>query len=335
MVDNLGYVHMVYESPFCTSICFPDSLTYATNASGAWVTDVVDTDGFLVTAGAGIEQRNLRHPTLFIDDMNKPHLAYMSVYSNTIAVPEILEVTIKYAYKLGDIWRSYDVDYMPDLFKPVTSSDENGKAYISMHNDVNGNPALSYHDAANGGLKLATGTTVASPSLEAGVTPNNGDFGSINVGESSDRQFRLSNIGQLDLVISNISLSGVDTDQFVLDFNTGVQPCGNNNAILAPGDYCTFSMLFTPTRSGQANADVEIATNDPELGLIGASFTGVAATATSQGGGGGCSLVLAQNKEVHIPAYWIGLIFPVVIRVFRSTQKGARKPKKRYFVRYP
>jgi len=98
------------------------------------------------------------------------------------------------------------------------------------------------------------------------------DFGEVAPGASSPaRAVTLSNIGEQDLTINGIVVSGPAAADFSL-------PAVNNScgsATLAAGQSCGFELVFTPQQSGVRSASVEIRSSNPGgprvIGLSGTS----------------------------------------------------------------
>ncbi|MFU8892127.1 MAG: InlB B-repeat-containing protein [Luteolibacter sp.] len=80
------------------------------------------------------------------------------------------------------------------------------------------------------------------------------DFGSVNVGSSSERTFTIRNDGTADLTGLALSKSGTHGADFAL---------GSIGATtLAPGGSTTFTVTFTPGAAGTRTAALQIASND-------------------------------------------------------------------------
>jgi len=86
------------------------------------------------------------------------------------------------------------------------------------------------------------------------------DFGEVAPGASSPpRAVTLSNIGEQDLTVDGIVVSGPAAADFSL-------PAANNScgsATLAAGQSCGFELVFTPQQAGIRNASVAIGSSDP------------------------------------------------------------------------
>ncbi len=98
--------------------------------------------------------------------------------------------------------------------------------------------------------------TVTSVGPTISVTPTSIDFGSVLIKEySKTKQITIKNVGEADLEVTNIYLSGKDKDDFSLSDT-------DNCSTIEPGKSCTFSVTFSPKEEGEKNASVEINSND-------------------------------------------------------------------------
>jgi hypothetical protein len=116
------------------------------------------------------------------------------------------------------------------------------------------------------------GTTAAAP--KAQLSPTSLDFGAVAIGQSAAKTFTVLSVGTQTLQTSNIQITGAQAAAFT-----------SNDAdwyTLGAGISVTFSVTFTPTAAGAANAQIEVTSNDPAgktiLPLTG-SGTGTATTA--------------------------------------------------------
>jgi hypothetical protein len=111
------------------------------------------------------------------------------------------------------------------------------------------------------------GTGIPIPNIEATIMSH--DFGDVIVGESSDIQvIRLSNTGEADLVIDNLSISG-DADINILP---GFDLCSGKT--ISQDENCSIRVQFSPTTTGEKEAIISVPSNDPdtptlEIGLRG------------------------------------------------------------------
>ena len=113
------------------------------------------------------------------------------------------------------------------------------------------------------------------PSLK--VLPADYDFGIVTNGNSVETlEVTIQNSGTANLSGSDIALSGLEKDNFVLDLNGGTTPCGSGVVTLTPGSKCTVTVDFLPLGVGTFNADLTVLSNDPNaptysMNLLGSS----------------------------------------------------------------
>jgi len=103
----------------------------------------------------------------------------------------------------------------------------------------------------------------ATPDIS--VAPTSHDFGDVTVGNSSTVTVTISNTGNSDLEIGQISLGG--TDFVVSDDN-----CSDRT--VAAGKNCTVTVTFNPQTEGAKSATISIASNDPDTSTATVALTG-------------------------------------------------------------
>jgi hypothetical protein len=309
VVEPTGIVHMAFQSLYCTGgTCFNLGIEYADNATGSWKREFVDDDTYTDTNTGTYS--GMRSPALIIDSSGTPHVSYL--YFDVPAGPIVHN--FRYAYKAGSLWRISTIE--SDL-------------YVGEHNnmvsDAGGNVLIAYYDEPNGSLKLAKSAQVPSPLINVSISPDNLDFGNVQVSAQASRLVTLQNIGQLSLSMSSIDLTG-GTPAFTLDFSAGSQPCARGaNLTLVPGSQCTFALLFAPAVSGQVSSTLLIASNDPELPLLAGDITGSGAASSSAsssgsgGGGGGGGCTIADSSSID-PTFMLLLIISFLYLLWRRTE---------------
>ncbi len=98
--------------------------------------------------------------------------------------------------------------------------------------------------------------------------PGSANFGDVIVNSSDGATITVSNAGDLDLQIGEISLSGANAAEFgILDDNCSGQT-------LTSMASCTFRALFSPASIGSTNANITVSSNDPEMPLLSVPLTG-------------------------------------------------------------
>jgi len=170
------------------------------------------------------------------------------------------------------------------------------------------------------------------PLIETFVTPDSGDFGRVAVGNQEVRQIEIKNIGDSDLTITDISLSGSNTGMFAIDLNSGPSPCGSTSFSLAPGDSCTLALLYEPTKSGSADVTLNIASNDAELPVVAAEFTASSATVYSvsdNNGAGGCAAGTTGRIDLLLAGLFLWTLFANVLQRISVSCRDADPSKER------
>jgi len=112
---------------------------------------------------------------------------------------------------------------------------------------VSNNPA--------GTLTAALSGQGSSGAPKAQLTPASLDFGSVAVGQSLSKTFAVYSVGTQTLQTSNIQITGAQAAMFT-----------SNDAdwyTLGAGIHVTFTVTYTPTAAGAANAQIEVTSNDP------------------------------------------------------------------------
>ena len=101
------------------------------------------------------------------------------------------------------------------------------------------------------------------------ATADNTDYGLVNIPNSADHSFVITNNGGATLSISSINISGVDASMFTVVSGPATS--------LLPGQSSTFVLRFTPSGgNGIKNATVTINNNDPNEAAYTFAVTGSA-----------------------------------------------------------
>ncbi|MDI6791952.1 MAG: PQQ-binding-like beta-propeller repeat protein, partial [bacterium] len=108
---------------------------------------------------------------------------------------------------------------------------------------------------------------ISAPDIS--VSPASHNFGSVNIGNSSDPQtFTISNTGDADLVIGTITLTGTDASAFSIQNNN------YSGQTLAPSATCPVDVVFSPVSAGLKSASLFIASNNPDTPALDVSLSG-------------------------------------------------------------
>jgi hypothetical protein len=128
---------------------------------------------------------------------------------------------------------SFEVGFSPTAVGPVA-------AFVAVTDDATGSPQLlAVFGIGSGPLAVPSATSIA--------------FGNQPQGSTSDPQtVTMSNTGNQTLHFGNIVLGGANTSQFL--------PAGDTciGASIAPGNTCTFSVVFAPNQTGSFHAEIDV-----------------------------------------------------------------------------
>ncbi|MFY9731421.1 MAG: choice-of-anchor D domain-containing protein, partial [Candidatus Acidiferrales bacterium] len=152
---------------------------------------------------------------------------------------------------------SFEISFSPTAVGPA-------EAFATITDDAPGSPhVLSVVGIGSGALAV-----LSSTSLSFGNQPQ----GSI----SASKAVTLFNLGNQPLVVTNLTLTGVDANQFSLQSNN----CDSNS--IAGGASCTINVVFAPLGTASYRAEIDIIDNSGGLTgakqVIALSGTGVAAS---------------------------------------------------------
>ena len=154
-LNAAGKVHISYYN------WINRDLKYATNATGVWVTETIDSAGG-------------KYTSLAIDIAGKVHISYYDWISNDL----------KYATNASGAWVTEAIDSFGSV-----------GWYTSLALDARGKVHISYRDLSNGGLKYATTFVgVEIPVLSVTPEPSLG-FGEVIAGGSRHLGFTITNTG--------------------------------------------------------------------------------------------------------------------------------------------
>jgi len=87
------------------------------------------------------------------------------------------------------------------------------------------------------------------------ASPTSLEFGNINLSSSSTQKITLSSIGNKDLAIGMITLSGTNQEEFSISYD------GCSGQTISPSGYCSIDVLFSPTSLGEKSALLSIPSN--------------------------------------------------------------------------
>lgn len=144
--------------------------------------------------------------------------------------------------------------------------DATGPYHSPENPEGSGNAVSDYVDFSNFLMASAL-----NPAPVIGVSPDEHDFGVVNVDQSSDPvTFTVTNQGTADLPVGTITLGGTDADAFTISADEV------SGQTLAPEEGRTLEVQFEPTESGTRTAFLEIPSDDPQLAVQEVALTGLA-----------------------------------------------------------
>lgn len=103
------------------------------------------------------------------------------------------------------------------------------------------------------------GNGISVPIFSSPSNVNGTDFGNVYLGFNSVTNFSIENIGNVNLSVTSINISGADASQFAIEANPTYTIEENTNA--------NFQIRFTPTSSGVKYAEVSILNSDSNEGV--------------------------------------------------------------------
>jgi len=116
------------------------------------------------------------------------------------------------------------------------------------------------------------GTGRPAPEPNILVSPANVDFGVVKVGQTSKpRYIILSNLGTEDL---HARIAPLATDQFTVNVNPRIRPCGSWTPTISGGSGCMISVNFKPSSRGIKRDEIAIWSNDPDSEWVKVSLEG-------------------------------------------------------------
>lgn len=105
---------------------------------------------------------------------------------------------------------------------------------------------------------------------EVSVTPSSVSFSSVEVGLSAEVDVEIANRGDGELTVTSATVSGADADRFSID-------PANGTFTLEGGESRTVTVRFTPNAAASFSASLDVASDDPDEGLVSVVLTGTGA----------------------------------------------------------
>ncbi|HHE46823.1 MAG TPA: choice-of-anchor D domain-containing protein, partial [Bacteroidetes bacterium] len=146
---------------------------------------------------------------------------------------------------------NFSVDFEWELTIAAGDSEEITTSFAPLRlGEINDTLTISSNDPGEGQAEIPmTGTGLGAV---IAVTPDALNFGETFVGEEEELTLRVHNLGNSDLIVSDITVAG---DYFDVDFEHGFS--------VAPGDSQDVPVTFAPEESGEQRGVVTVVSNDP------------------------------------------------------------------------
>ncbi len=117
---------------------------------------------------------------------------------------------------------------------------------------------------------VRAGNSNQTPQAMISTSPEAKNFGAAVVGgDALATPVKVFNIGDADLTIGTVALSGTHS----IDFSLTNDTC--SSSMVAAGGTCTFTLEFSPLSEGDKSAAIAIPSNDPDIPSAEISLTGI------------------------------------------------------------
>ncbi len=97
------------------------------------------------------------------------------------------------------------------------------------------------------------------------VNPTSAEFGILQLGQTASKTITISNIGELDLTVTNISIEGADASAFIVDTQCDV---------ISGLSSCDFTVTYIASEEGLQNATLVIASTDEDETTVEVALSG-------------------------------------------------------------
>jgi hypothetical protein len=232
------------------------SITVASNASGSPLTIALTGTG--AQAGLSVSPASFSYGSV-VDGLTKSQ-SFTLTNTGTAALT-IAQLTVTGAgYSVSGLntpatLAAGQSTTFSALFAPTTAGALNGSVSIASN-------------APNSPTVVALSGTGTAASVTMSASPTSVSFGSINAGASSSKSVTLTNSGNSNLTISQISVSAKDVT------TSGI----TTPATLAPGQNATLNVAFNPTASETVTGNVTVTSSQGSSVVLPVSGSGIQAT---------------------------------------------------------
>ncbi len=198
------------------------------------------------------------------------HVDYNIIYNT-----QILSSTGSNDIFQDPLFVNSDLNNFDGHLQPGSPAIDNATSSGAPSDDYERNPRPQGAGYDIGAYEYQQGGPPPTNAPNISISPSSYNFGSVNVGTSSSPQtFTISNTGTADLIISSMSITGSDSDQFTLQAGT----CTSLTPTISAGGSCTVTVTFSPTSEGSKTASLQISSNDSDTPTLNVSLSGTGGT---------------------------------------------------------
>ena len=144
------------------------------------------------------------------------------------------------------------------IFKPSTEGEKIASVIISTNDPDNQEQTFIFEIKGMGTTEVVPNIQVSVDSVKITSGSIGYDFGVVTIGESTPSvTFTIQNTGTEPLGVSDMTKSGADSENFILD-STSIP------AYLSPLSTIFFTVTYNPSYKGKHSVEISIESNDPD-----------------------------------------------------------------------
>ncbi len=254
-IDANGYFYIAATDPTGGTISFGENLSTPGDSSWYFNWRTWDLDNNL----AGTYEETGHHLGMAVDNEGNAHLAYYDAKNDNANYLRLSSSSVTgTGFPPQTLWQQ---------FTEVIESDGDIGRSIDIAVDSSGDPHVAFLDTTNGTVRCGKRYEFTGSQLRVSPMGWNYEYGYLYP-YTEDKEIYISNPGTENLIITSITAtdtsSTATTGQPVWTVKiTGAQrPLGTLPATVAPGDFATFAVSFSPDVFGTyKTGQVEIESN--------------------------------------------------------------------------
>jgi hypothetical protein len=292
-IDSNNNVHISYYSRTFnrTNQTINDAVKYATNASGDWITSIIDNLGDLILPRTSIAvDANNDVYIIYLDSSNTIKYAGTSTACPLLLAPTLtspadgatgISTTPPLGWGIVPGATTYGVQICGDSAcnDVVTSTSaptiSQWTAYPLLNNDTQywwrakADNSCGNSSQWSGTSSFTTNTRSWAPKISVPVSV---DLGPVRVGDTNAKTVTVKNTGNEDLLIYSITITGANQSEFI---QTSYQP--SDCSTVAAKSECPVYVTFVPVAPfGKKRGILSISSNDPKKPTVDIKLMGQA-----------------------------------------------------------